>query len=212
MQSELSANVRTTFAAFVEDESYFALPLQLAEGFELQPLSLLYRQDASFQTALNELDGILTPVSSCYIIIRRDKSLTFVTYVPYRADKNERALLLDNRQECVRQLGEEHFITSVICKEIGEVTDGRSWEERNAKLQSQKAVVVHASEQKAHESHEHGQECLIDVGHEKNKCRLCDRRMKNKMSREAFEALAQLHTPGTAVQIVFCPVPSPICY
>ena len=196
----------TAFAAFVEDGSCFALPLSLGVDSELQPLTPLFRKGTSFQIALNELDGILTPVNSCYIILRRDKSLNFITYVPYRANKDDRAIFIKNRFECVRKLGEGRFTTSIICKEIGEVTDSRSWEERDAKNQSQNTVVGHTGEHKAHHSPEYGKECLIDAGHKKNKCRLCDRRMKNKMSPEALEALAQLHTPGLAVQIVLCPV------
>lgn len=142
-------------------------------------------------------------MNSCYIIIRRDESLTFITYIPYRANKDERASLLEHRHECVRQLGEEHFIESIICKEIGEVTDSRSWEERDAEQQSQDAVIGPISEHTAQESHEPGEDDLIDAGYRQNKCRLCDRRMKNEISPEALEALTQLHTPGVAVQIVF---------
>jgi twinfilin-like protein len=72
----------------------------------------------------------------------------------------------------------------VICKEIGEVTDARSWEERDT------------------EKHLHAGIVLIDAGYKKNKCRLCDRRMKNKISPEALEAFTKLEVAGTAVQIV----------
>ncbi|RMZ71751.1 actin monomer binding [Pyrenophora seminiperda CCB06] len=189
--------VRTAFTALLADGAYFALPLSVTGSSELQALPPLLRRDTSFQLALNQLDGVLTPVNSCYIVLRREKSLTFVTYVPYRANKNERDFFLQGRHECVRQLGEQHFVTSVICKEIGEVTDARSWDERDAKQESQDAVDD-ASE---HTVHDNGKECSMDAGHKKNKCRLCDRRMKNKISPEALEALAQLHTPGATVQM-----------
>ncbi|KAI2481630.1 Actin monomer binding protein [Pyrenophora tritici-repentis] len=90
----------------------------------------------------------------------------------------------------------------MICKEIGEVTDERSWEERDAEQRSKDAVANDAGEQRVDGSARNGQKSLIDAGYKRNKCRLCDRRMKNNISPEALEALAQLHTPSTAVQIV----------
>ncbi|KAA8620578.1 actin monomer binding protein [Pyrenophora tritici-repentis] len=201
MTLKLLENIRTAFAAFVEDESLYALLLNLSGESELQPLPPLFRRDNSFQTTLNELDGMLTPLKSCYIILRWDGSLVFLTYVPYRGDKNERDLVLKNRHEFLLQLGEKYFVRSMICKEIGEVTDERSWEERDAEQRSKDAVANDAGEQRVDGSARNGQKSLIDAGYKRNKCRLCDRRMKNNISPEALEALAQLHTPSTAVQI-----------
>jgi twinfilin-like protein len=182
---EMPSTIRKAFAAFTENKSCFALPLILVKEAELQPLSPVPRKGPSLQTALNELDSILTPSNSCYIVLRRGGTLTFITYIPYRARANERTSVLENRHECVRQLGEEHFIASVICKEIGEITDVRSWEERGAEARSRHK--------------EHGAQ---DAEYRKNKCRLCDRRMKNKISPEALDALKLLYAPGMTVQMV----------
>jgi twinfilin-like protein len=97
---------------------------------------------------------------------------------------------------------------SIICKEMGEITDARSWEERDAEQLAKDAEVDHASANK-HDNPKHKNGNQIDVGYKKNKCRLCDRRMKNKISPEALAALTQLHTPGAAVQIVGTPCYSP---
>jgi twinfilin-like protein len=154
------------------------------------------------QEGLNELDGVLTTSNSFYVLLRRNNSLTFIAYVPYRAKEDYRAILLENRHECVRQLGEEHFTMSVICKEIGEVTDARSWEERDAEKRSRNAAADNDDQSRVHENVTHDKSGIEDVGYKKNKCRLCDRRMKNKITPEALEALTKLSTPGMAVQIV----------
>ena len=158
--------------------------LYLAEGCIIQPLTPLSQRNTSFQISLSQLEGTLTSVNSSYIILRRNDTLAFVTYVPYRANEDERNWFLENRHACVHDLGEDYFATSIICKEIGEVTDIRSWEERDIERHSDKP---------------------FDVGYKKNKCRLCDRRMKNKISLEASEALRQIHAPGIAVQMVCWP-------
>jgi hypothetical protein len=205
-ESELPPAVHTVFAAFVEDESCFALPLILTEDVELESLSPILRRGSSFQTNLNELDGILTPSSSYFIILRREESLTFITYVPYRAKADERTSILEYRHECVRQLGEEHFTASIICKEIGEITDVRSWEERDAEMRSQiaksKSKSVSSCDTSKHVKHESGGMQEVGYKKKKSKCRLCDRRMKNKISIKALDALTKLDTHGTAVQIV----------
>lgn len=203
---EVLPSVRTTFAAFAEDETHFALVLNVAEDGKLQCLTPLPRHGNSFQSSLNQLEGILTLKNSCYIIIRRDKSLVLVTYVPYRANDNERASLLEEKRACVRELGEELFFESIICKEVGEITDIRSWEERDAERHSEHVVADHTSDRRTHDVTGNTQLDKLDARYKKNKCRLCDRRMKNKLSPEASEALRQLQTPGTAVQMVTWPV------
>jgi hypothetical protein len=42
----------------------------------------------------------------------------------------------------------------------------------------------------------------VDLGYKQNKCRLCGRRMKNKIAPEALEGLKSLNTSGTMVQLV----------
>jgi twinfilin-like protein len=172
---------------------------------ELESLSPVLCRGSSFQTNLNELDGILTPSSSYFIILRQEESLTFITYVPYRAKEDERTSILEYRHECARRLGEEHFTASIICKEIGEITDVRSWEERDAEMRSQiaKSKSVSSCDTSEYVEHEHGG--MQEMGYKKSKCRLCDRRMKNKISTEALDAFTKLHTHGTAVQIVLLP-------
>ena len=144
-------------------------------------------------------------MNASYIILRRDDALTFLTYVPYRTNENERTWFLENRQACVRELGEAHFAVSIICKELAEITDSRSWEERDAEQDSGPASVDHTNDHGAHEVTDNVKNGPLDAGYKKNKCRLCDRRMKNKMSPEASAALRQLYTPGAAVQLVRWP-------
>ncbi|KAJ4369445.1 Twinfilin-1 [Didymella sp. IMI 355093] len=50
-------------------------------------------------------------------------------------------------------------------------------------------------------SHEGTNVRIEDLGHKKNKCRLCDRRMKNKITDEAWAALRKLEDKGDLVQI-----------
>lgn len=125
-----------------------------------------------------------------------------ITYVPYLAKEQQRSYFLEHRYELVRQLGEGNFSQSLICKEIGEITDARSWEERDGE-----ATAHHKGSKKEHivEIGKDGcceEDTVKDLGYKRNKCRLCDRRMKNKMTPEALEALSTLHSPGAVVQIV----------
>lgn len=174
----------------------------------------MFRRDTSFQISLNQLEDTLTSVNSSYIVLRRDDTLTFITYVPYRANESERAWFLENKHLFLHDLGKEYFVAPIICKEIGEITDIRSWEERDIEQHSENAVVDHTSGHGANEMTEDVQGGPLNAGYKKNKCRLCDRRMKNKMFPEASAALGQLHTPGAAVQLVRFPrlSPSPIIY
>jgi twinfilin-like protein len=141
-------------------------------------------------------------MKSCYIILRQNNSLTFIACVPYSAKKHDREFLLENRTNCARQLGGEHFARSLICKEVGEITDARSWEERDAETRLHVHQANVSEECDTHGHSENAKGGIQDVGYMKNKCRLCDRRMKNKISDQASDALTKLHIPGTAVQIV----------
>lgn len=87
---------------------------------------------------------------------------------------------------------------SLICKEIGEVTDVRSWIERDAH-QQENPIEEHVGVCEAAQEHN---KVAKDLGYKKNKCRLCDRRMKNKITDGAFEALSGLDKAGDCVQIV----------
>ncbi|KAF2126022.1 actin monomer binding protein-like protein [Dothidotthia symphoricarpi CBS 119687] len=182
--------VDEAFKAFLTDTIYLALPLMLVDD-TLLPLAPIRPRDldSSFQSSLNQLDDILNTRIPLYLFLRRNNSVTAITYVPYLSKEPHRAFFLENRHDLVRQLGEEHLSSSLICKEIGEITDARSWAERD----------------------EHEQSCtemegtlnggIKDMGHKQNKCRLCDRRMKNPIDDNAVDALKKLYSSGATVQI-----------
>jgi len=154
--------------------------------FPVAPISFRESPGCSFQQTLNQLDSALTPTDPLYLVLRGDDSLlTAITYVPYRADARLKALLLDGRVTLIKSLGESYFHSSIICKEIGEITDIRSWDERRTK----------------HMHKDHGEGIQVH-GHEKNKCRLCDRRMKNRIEDDALAALRDLSENGSCAQIV----------
>ncbi|CAO2651675.1 Nn.00g042450.m01.CDS01 [Neocucurbitaria sp. VM-36] len=201
---ELPAAVHHAFAAFIEDKSLLALSLAFSND-EFQPLPLVHLRDpiVSFQNALNELDNVLNPRVPLYLLLRRDDSLIAITYVPYLAKEEQRAVFLNHRQELVRQLGEKYFSMSLICKEIGEITDARSWEERDKHMHDTCEQADNHEICEAPGTHTG----VRDVGYKQNKCRLCDRRMKNKITPEALDALKTLDQPGATVQIVRYPFP-----
>lgn len=173
---------------FESDESYLALPLML-EKESLSPRDTVHFKDAerSFQKSLSQLDAVLDTRRPAYLLLRRGDSLIAITYVPYLAKESDKATLLEHRFDLVKQLGEAKFSMSLICKEIGEITDPRSWEERDKHI----AGVENLEESG-----------VEDLGHKKNACRLCDRRMKNQITPDAQEALKTLGTSEAAVQIV----------
>jgi twinfilin-like protein len=187
----------------VADDLLLALPLALTEGtLKVLPTILSNGVSFSFQTTLNELEAVINPRTPLYLILRLKCSLIAITFVPYLAKEIERNLLLDYRQELVRQLGEANFSQSLICKEVGEITDARSWAERDENGTSGVSAVKHEKEEE-NCTKEDCKDCRIqDLGYKRNKCRLCDRRMKNKITLEALNALTTLSTPGAAVQIV----------
>jgi twinfilin-like protein len=103
--------------------------------------------------------------------------------------------LLAYRHDLVTQLGTDYFSQSLICKEIGEITDVRSWAER---------------EEGQDEACRDGcKDCdggngggVKDLGYRRNKCRLCDRRMQNPISPEALAVLKTLNQQGSLVVLV----------
>jgi twinfilin-like protein len=162
---------------------------------------ILYPKDAqhTFQLALNQLDSVLNPKTALYLILRHEESLVAITFVPYPADADLKTLLLDNRQNLIKALGEAHFSSSIICKEIGEITDARSWEERSSIGQSWGGNDEHVEAWERDDTSGNG---VHDLGHKKNKCRLCDRRMKNNIDDAALDALRRLAEGGDCVQLV----------
>lgn len=204
---DVPPNVHKAFAGFQSDTRLFALPLTCSDTTlqALPPVAYPEGIDSMTQATLNQLESVFSPRTSLYLILRRGDSLVVVTFVPYLANADRKKEVLQNRHTLVQALGPEHFSTSIVCKEIGEITDARSWDERDGKGQLP--------------SHEHDgdtSECtkcyvddraklgVKDLGYKKNKCRLCDRRMKNKIEDGALEALKSLSRGGDCIQIVSC--------
>jgi hypothetical protein len=200
---DLSTAVHEAFASLVADNSLFALPFAWIDN-TLHTLPPVQSNDSttSFQNELNKLDAVLNPRTPLYLILRRKGSLVAVTFVPYLAKDAQRNFFLENRLDFVRQLGEEHFSQLLICKEIGEITDARSWIEREENGSLPDSASKHTKDTGTCDE-EGCAECAVkDVGYKRNKCRLCDRRMKNKISPEALEAFKLLVSPGAMIQIV----------
>ncbi|KAL1796761.1 hypothetical protein ACET3X_005301 [Alternaria dauci] len=188
------------FAAFIEDRFCFALPFDLVDN-SLEAYAPIRMNHGSFQLQLNELERNLDISKPAYIVLRRGDSLTFITYAPFRVEEELRKLFLECRHSVVQQLGAGHISCSIICKEIAEITDARSWVERDADAISFGTASTQCDKKESCGCSEHSKSGLKDVGYRKNKCRLCDRRMKNKISSEALDAFTELHAPCTAVQI-----------
>ncbi|KAL5408750.1 hypothetical protein PMIN04_011280 [Paraphaeosphaeria minitans] len=189
-REEISTKVTKAFAAFISNTSSFALPLVVIDE-TLQVLSPLWSPEDSghtFQQALNQLDTVISTKTPLYLILRYKSSFVATTFVPYAANAELKMLLLDNRQILVEAL------------EIGEITDARSWEERSGKGQSWNGDHdEHADMYKREDATTGG---VHDLGHKKNKCRLCDRRMKNNIDDAAVNALRSLAEGGDCVQSV----------
>jgi twinfilin-like protein len=179
--------------------------LELSET-TLRPLPPVFNPEAprfTFQQALNRLEAVLSAKHALYIILRRNDSLVAVTYVPYLASAGSKKALLERRNELVEHLGQKNFSESIICKEMGEITDARSWDERDGHGQSWNDA--NAREEQNCENHEETDVETAgakDLGYKKNKCRLCDRRLKNKINDDALEALSKLNEDGACVQLV----------
>lgn len=191
---ELPATVHDAFATFASDASLLALPLKFAAG-ELQSFPATHypkEHSGDFQVALSRLDSIIGPKSPLYLILRRDNALNAITYIPHLAPAKLKTLYLENRHELVQSLGGSHFTASLICKEVAEITDIRSWNERD----------MHASECESCPEAELKGQAIKDLGHLKNKCRLCDRRMKNEIEESASDALKKFSDSGDCIQIV----------
>ncbi|KAJ4294177.1 Twinfilin-1 [Kalmusia sp. IMI 367209] len=194
-------SVHEAFLCFASDVSLFALPLVLSNTTlqALPPISSPEGEHHTFQQALNQLDPILNTKIPLYLVLHREEGFDAITYVPYLGDAKTKSLLLDSRGSLLKTLGEEHFSSSIICKEIGEIIDARSWDERSGKGESWGV-----------ERDEHADTCMKDgtgeggiqdLGHKRNKCRLCDRRMKNKIEDNALDALKDLADVGNCVQL-----------
>jgi twinfilin-like protein len=200
---DLSTAAHEAFTSLVADISLFALPFASIDN-TLQTLPLVQSKDSttSFQNELNKLDAVLDPRTPLYLILRRKGSLVAVTFVPYLAKDTQRNFFLENRLEFVRQLGEEHFSQLLICKEIGEITDARSWIEREETGNLPDSASKNTKDTVTCDEEGCAECAMKDVGYKRNKCRLCDRRMKNKISPEALEAFKLLTSPGATIQIV----------
>jgi hypothetical protein len=197
---DVPAAVHEAFTDFCTNKELLALPLALHNG-SLEPL-LPVQSSTSFQVALNELSTVLNPRTALYILLRRTDTLTAITFVPYLAKDNQQAFFLEHRLELVEKLGKQNFSQSLICKEIGEVTDARSWTERDNDDSSKETTTNHSKDPEVCQD-DGCEACTVqDLGYKRNKCRLCDRRMQNKVSPEALEALKILAEPSTVVQIV----------
>lgn len=151
--------------------------------------------EKSIQQNLNQLDEVLGVRESLFLLLRINTAIFAITFIPYQAPDYERELYVQSRDVFVKSFGEQHFKATLICKEVGEITDTRSWIERGALQQEDRAIA---------DSNEHPS-VTTDEGYKKTKCRLCDRRMKNKITDEAFEALSNLEREGECVQLVSIP-------
>lgn len=187
----MTSAIDEAFKTCLADKSFVALPITLVDDI-LTPAApiCLKSMGSSFQNTLNQLDDTLDSRTPIYLLLRRNDSIVAITYVPYLAKEPQRLFFLQNRDRFVQQLGEDHFSSALICKEIGEITDVRSWIERDEheKLLTAKGGVLESG--------------VKDVGYKQNKCRLCDRRMKNPIDDDAIDALKRLESSGAMVQMV----------
>lgn len=191
--------MQEAYTSFISDSTLLALPLILKNN-ALQSLPPIRSKamNASFQNDLSLLDDTIEPKTPLYLLLRHHNAISAITFVPYRAHEDRRKQYLHYRHELLKSLGEENFEASLICKEVGEITDVRSWVERDGH-RSGDGREEHTDPYKSSNEKCEGAK---DVGYKKNKCRLCDRRMKNKITNEALEALKKLQTAGDCVQIV----------
>ncbi|KAK3213977.1 hypothetical protein GRF29_28g1645771, partial [Pseudopithomyces chartarum] len=202
---DITAATLEAFSYFVSENSLCALPISLVNT-SLEPLPpVAFPQDPNhtFQQTLNQVESILDTKTALYLIIRQEKSMVAITYVPYRADAEIKRILLENRDVLSEKLGTNHFTSSIICKEIGEITDARSWDERSAtQLPGNATDHTHDESCKHCKTDPANEPTVQDLGHQRTKCRLCDRRMKNKITPDALHALKNLTNPGDCVQLV----------
>lgn len=202
---EINPAVSKVFSDFASDPSLFALPLAI-QGTTLQdlpPVAFPKDSRSTFQQALNQLDPIFSHKTALYLVLRHGEALVAITYIPYRANAELKALLLDNREHLVNRLGSKRFDSSIICKEVNEIIDARSWDERSDKGRSW--GQTNDEDEAACDDCGPSADTIRDLGHKKNRCRLCDRRMKNKIDDAALDALKSLDEGGDCVQLVSKP-------
>jgi twinfilin-like protein len=169
----------------------------------LQPLPVPSKKYAtSFQVTLNGLSTLLSPRVPLYLILRRQNKLVAITFVPYLAQESQRTFFMEHRHRVVQLLGENNFSQSLICKEIGEVVDARSWTERDEAESPLRIPAKHVGYVEAC-NNDSCEECTVqDIGYRRNRCRLCDRRMMNKIDPDALDTLTSLRESGIIVQLV----------
>ncbi|KAF2650094.1 hypothetical protein K491DRAFT_782864 [Lophiostoma macrostomum CBS 122681] len=202
---DIPSSTISAFKTFASQGSQFALPLQLtANSIQCLP-PVLFPDDtsASFQTTLSQLESHITTKTALYLIVRHNNSLTFITYIPYLAESSSTQIYLANRQVVLTHLGETNFTSSFICKEPGAITDERAWKERDGEGQPWNPPNADQCKTGDASAEKHVQ----DHGHQKTKCRLCDRRMKNPITADALAALKGLKNgeAGACVQLTVDP-------
>lgn len=188
------------FKAFQSDESLFALPFRMIDNDIILQSAIIYPSEPgySFQQCLSLLDPIVDTKNPLYLVVRDERSLVLITYIPYLANNDVKSSYVKVGQSLASVLGKDNFSLSVICKEPGDITDARAWEERDERWSHQEAAAACKS-------------CAGDIGpmkelgHMKTKCRLCDRRMKNGITNEALEMLKKLDIEGSCAQLVSYP-------
>jgi twinfilin-like protein len=174
----------------------------------IQPLPIPSQtHDASFQVTLNGLSTLLSPRVPLYLILRRQSKLVAVTFVPYLAQESQRTFFMEHRHEVVQLLGQNRFSQSLICKEIGEVVDARSWTERDEAESPLHISAKNVGNTETRNSDSCKSRAVQELGYRRNKCRLCDRRMMNKIDPGALEALTSLRESGFIVQLVCMTLP-----
>jgi twinfilin-like protein len=205
-QSGIPPTVYEAFKAFSTDHSQFALLLQISTGklHTLAAIAFPSNPESTFQNALFQLESVINAHTPLFVIIRQNRSLSAITYIPYLADSKLKEQYLANRNLLVQSLGESLFSVSVICKDPGAILDARAWEERQSTYRFMDLHHGHDgdAEYDSCEKDEPQQTSVIDLGYKKTKCRLCDRRMKNKLEEDGLSALRNLNGGGDCVQLV----------
>jgi twinfilin-like protein len=102
--ASLSPAVHAAFADFIADTYLHALPISVLDG-TLHPLPRT-ASNSSFQSTLNDLDSIISPRTSLYLLLRGKELMVAITYVPFLAEKSERKWFVEHRHELVTQLAE----------------------------------------------------------------------------------------------------------
>jgi twinfilin-like protein len=200
--TEILVETHDAFNAFSQDASLFALRLQIQSDRLVAFTAVQFPggDPSDFRKALSKLGSDIDNKIPTYLILRWRGSLAAITYVPYLADAALQDAYLQHRHELVTNLGAANFSLAIICKEPGEVIDARAWEERDGEASSLNEDAKNSCEtcSKTEES----SSTMKDLGFKKNKCRLCDQRMKNDINADAEGALSTLSDGGACVQLV----------